>query len=250
MYNTTLIFGTGACENSWMPIHKALSCYYKNGIEDCDLANTLLALWIFSIRQCYANKKFEDVRKLYSSLLETKHSIANKIRDSVANGEIIPRDSFKHTIDKIGKYSNISNVITTNWDKAADGLFSSNAIHIHGSCESGEDLYLPTETSVESYRPEKTNKSFINRHCAAENAISNSDIAIVFGLSFSPLDAELYTIFFGHQEKPQKIIIIDPNHKHIAGRLQFAFMHRDEFIPYGVAPEEGEIDRVFLEAFQ
>jgi len=248
----TLIFGTGSCENSWKPVHRALSCYYRENMDNNDSANVLLSVYICLLRQCLPSMNPEDFKcKYYEPICSIKSAIAKEINISVENNEVFPRKSFMSAIDKIKKYARINNTITTNWDRAADKLFENPVIHIHGTSDLNDDLYLPTETSIENYRPDQANEKFHAMHMNAEKVISESDIIIVFGVSFMPLDAELYTIFFGNQEREKIVLILDPEYQRVAGRLQFAFMHRDKLRFYTADPDNDlEVDTALIHIFE
>ncbi|MBL0183688.1 MAG: hypothetical protein IPP96_15960 [Chitinophagaceae bacterium] len=121
-------------------------------------------------------------------------------------------------------------LISTNWDtvidKAADELVkqfytnieSLKCFHIHGSVDSHEHLYLPSETSQEKYRsPDDNNRHGLD-HYTTLKFFKEANQIILYGLSLDPLDAELRIILnstFTTSINLREVLVINPDFKKV-----------------------------------
>ena len=94
-----------------------------------------------------------------------KEIIADALKLGEEKGVLKPRKEFRAILDKfvLCNPSNLFGIVTTYWDttihKEADrwvkdkyhNIESAKVFHIHGSIEAHEQLYLPSETSMENY---------------------------------------------------------------------------------------------------
>ncbi|MBS1502042.1 MAG: hypothetical protein JST32_08280 [Bacteroidetes bacterium] len=126
-------------------------------------------------------------------------------------------------------------LISTNWDTVvdnalklflesnySDGFWHMNPLHIHGSIDDESTLYLPTEVTRESYRTVKEDQAIGEIHGSIMKGLEKVERVVIYGLSLSPLDAELsQTLASGWDNKNLKdIFVIDPNHAVIAERVK------------------------------
>ena len=97
-------------------------------------------------------------------------------------------------------------LVSTNWDTVVDDALKNHPIlrhyirtenfctHLHGSFHDPDTIYLPTEVVNEKYRTKEQNLHMWNIHKDTLHNLKSSDSFIIYGLSLSPLDAELCQI--------------------------------------------------------
>lgn len=126
-------------------------------------------------------------------------------------------------------------LISTNWDTVIDdalkhflesnfsnGFWHMYPLHIHGSINDENTLYLPTEVTRESYRTMKEDQAIGEIHGSIMKGLEKVEKVVIYGLSLSPLDAELsQTLASGWDNKNlRNIVVVDPNHEVIAERVK------------------------------
>jgi hypothetical protein len=87
--------------------------------------------------------------------------------------------------------------LTTNWDRVLENdlaLGPESVVHIHGDVQAPSTLYLPTETSTEPYRTDEGNARLASFTRSAVQVIQGARQVCIYGLSLSPLDAELNVV--------------------------------------------------------
>jgi len=223
----TFLFGAGAVENAWAPVIKAIKNTTNRDINEQN-ANSFFAQQIylarFYSRITHPEAKI-SLQHAISNLSVLKREICKELYEAQQKKEIKAR---KETIDIIETFSNFpySNdcFISTNWDTTIEDEISKfyskkiSCLHIHGDINS--DIYLPTEITTESYRNQHEEINFGRKHSSLINCLENSNALIIYGLSMSPLDAELLqTIGAIPENNIIEIIIINPNHKSVADNL-------------------------------
>jgi len=92
-------------------------------------------------------------------------------------------------------------LITTNWDTVVATALSDilnitmrgtlRPLHIHGSIDDEQTLYLPTEMTKEPYRTREEEQKIGGLHGSIWRGLEDAHRVILYGLSLSPLDAEL-----------------------------------------------------------
>ncbi len=92
-------------------------------------------------------------------------------------------------------------LVTTNWDTVVPTALSRivnrtmkgiiRPRHIPGSIEDEATLYLPTEMTKEPYRSKAEEQRHGQNYGSVWRGLEGAHRAIVYGLSLSPLDADL-----------------------------------------------------------
>lgn len=233
-----IITGAGAVENAWSPILTILRPMSPFQV-DADVANCFLARSIYLLRAYskYSDDKSVENLKTELDLVKTlKELICESINHDQKLGILKVRKEFKKILYRFvfSDPENSFGLITTNWDttvdKEADEIVKSHYInidnakcfHIHGSIESPDRLYLPSETSYENYRADEENKIHGYNHYLTLKFLQEANRIILYGLSLDPLDAELNQILksaFTTSPNLQEIIIINPDYNKIRNRV-------------------------------
>lgn len=235
-----LIVGAGAVENDWQPVVKAVNSHYNFDFQiDSDGANSIMARLVYLLR-FYATGTFADAEKGKNALLaevnEIKSKIALHLKLAQQNKTIRARKELKDILYRF-VFSEINKtvLISTNWDTVIDAeinlIGESNfpkngsdisALHIHGSIDSPLGLYLPSEVTREAYRTKEEDFQMGNLHGTTWRTIEECNIAILYGLSLDPLDAELCQTMAAGWSSPnlREIIIINPEHEKVAQRVR------------------------------
>lgn len=247
------IVGAGSVENAWDPILKIFKEGFKKSI-DRDQANCWLARQIYLLRWFNSRlgpsdeKEFKAALKRYEA---TRVAIADQIRASQST--LRPQKEFQAVVDQFVFCEPCEfYFVTTNWDNTIDRHLKErltelqgkepevfDVIHIHGSADKPEELYLPSEVADEPYRTVKEGNRIAIIHREAMDALGKVDRLVIYGLSLDPLDAELSQIFSSaiHDSKVQKIDVIDPEHQKVARRLQMLLPDQSEIQIIGYHPE-------------
>lgn len=87
--------------------------------------------------------------------------------------------------------------LTTNWDRLLEtdlAMTPKSVVHIHGDIATPSGVYLPTETSTEMYRPDEANDHIGQLTGTAVRILQGARRICIYGLSLSPLDAEVNVI--------------------------------------------------------
>jgi len=253
--NVAFITGSGAIENAWSPIIKILEDIPLN-ICDADSVNCYLTRIIYLLR-------FYSVAKLPNSKIELKEILQDfkKLKEAICAalifaekiGMIKPRQEIENILKKFIFSKTIKSVfITTNWDLVLDNYInkigqskspsqnSSSIIvhHIHGSVESSNSLYLPSEIINEPYRSEEDNQEMGYKHAATIRILQQCDKTIIYGLSLDPLDAELSQILASGwgTGKTREIIVINPDYKKVCQRVRLLITPEHNININGIYP--------------
>lgn len=233
-----LIVGAGAVENAWLPIYKSFQNVFESSIDGADSANFQFTRLVYLLR-FYSASKFADSTKdaLESAkrkVTELKHEIVKQLNLAQQNQELKVRSHFEALlINFIFKDENEFAVISTNWDTVVGEAINQfakkvehgktiNILHLHGSIEKPNSLYLPSEITSENYRSvEEDNEHGVNQAILL-SILKKVNQMILYGISLDPLDAELnQTIFVSlKNENLQEIVIINPDHKKVFNRVQ------------------------------
>lgn len=229
-----LITGAGAVVNAWNPVIRALQPYYDFPLTS-DSANSILARIIYLTRwfSCLKTEHGATQYEIHLKLLdELKASISRELKDAQSSGEITVRASLI-ACAKLFMFSHSKKFvyITTNWDSVGSHAIKKELnkthhiniypLHIHGHVDAPSGIYLPTEMVIEPYRSSEEEMNLGSMHGTAWRALEPATRIILFGLSLSPLDAELQQIIACGLDFDCKkeVIIVDPNHKEIAQRV-------------------------------
>jgi len=248
-----LVVGAGAVQNAWTPIIRVFQPdYFKTKLSP-EGATTALARMIYLLRW-FSGEPNSDLFKECKQLLATaKQKIGEEIRISQQNGEIVIRDEFYHLVNQIILSNCIRfTIVSTNWDTVVEdainktalpqlfGVKQFDAAHIHGKYTDPKNIYLPSEMTEEPYRAKEESQYLGKMHVLALNTIRTAHTIIIYGLSISPLDAELSQIlgacFDNNQVK--RIIIVDPCHKPVAERINLLLMYPTLVAVHGFHPSD------------
>jgi len=236
---TTFVFGTGAVENSWTPVIKALNKTYDIN-TDSDGANFLMARDVHLLRTYSTFAKRDHYPEVFditkSNVANLKQNIASELQKAQEAGEIEARPALQAVIEKFaGTRNDKIGIVTTNWDKVIDHAINklfrwgkhgspSDIIcyHLHGSISDPNMLFLPSETTMEPYRTTAEENIIGKHHRSFMRLIQNSNRTVLYGLSLDPLDAELNVSLASAWQSPtmEEVVIINPDHHKVAKRVK------------------------------
>ena len=151
-------------------------------------------------------------------------------------GEIKARSILQKIVDKFTnkEFDKIA-VVSANWDNVIDTAINKlyrwgkpdrtrniDCYHIHGTINDSRLLYLPSETTMETYRTKTEEHIFGNYHSNFMSLLQNTNKTLLYGISLDPLDAELnVSLASGWQStNNEEIIIINPEHSKVAARVK------------------------------
>ena len=234
---SALIVGAGAVQNAWAPVIRALQPEFEFDI-DGDCANSYLARLVYLLRWWYASDspQAEEHRRQHLDYLNhIKTRIAEELRLAQTSGELCIRPKFYELIDQfvVQKDSDASfMLVNTNWDTVVDKAMGQHlrkthdgdiyGLHIHGSIGEERLLYLPSEWTREPYRSKDEDELIGTIHGDTMRGLENASRVVIYGLSLSPLDAELLQILACGFSNPNlsEIHVIVPDHKLVATRVR------------------------------
>ncbi|AXG73092.1 hypothetical protein DVK85_02150 [Flavobacterium arcticum] len=217
-----LLVGAGAIENAWTPVVDAIKEINKN--ISANNANAFFAKLIHLAR-CYSQIEHpqakQDLKLTLSNIDFLKNLICQKLRSAQEQSKINARPEFQKIIRKFITVSNNETyLVSTNWDTVIENEINrichledkTNKIpclYIHGNIDS--DIYLPTEMTQENYRNKEQEIFFGKKHSSFITILEKTNTLIIYGLSMSPLDAELLQTVGLVCYNINEIIIIDLN---------------------------------------
>jgi hypothetical protein len=245
---TALIVGAGAVENAWKPVIRAIQKFTPVPLT-ADGTNSFLASLIYHLRVHWTpeqRKRLSD-RKMgdhyRQHLSEIRHAISKELQQSQENGELRVRKELWLVLRdrmEIGPFG----LVTTNWDTVVDDAIS-NALgtafdpsHIHGSIKEPNCLFMPTEVVNEPYRSKKELLQIDRTHMALVKNLQMAHRVLVYGLSLSPLDAELTQLLRGSWDNDnlEQIDVVVPDHEIVAERVNLLLNHRRGIVVQGFHP--------------
>lgn len=232
-----ILVGAGAVENAWEPV---LDCFRPiNGHDtDADTANFLFAKSICAMRLYSKTPKGAPMLQQEQEVVKLmKDVVCDSLKLAQKSGKLKPRKEFEAILNKFvfSDPSNLFGFVSTNWDTVIDAeanrlvkakykdIENVTVFHIHGSIESHEHLYLPSETSMENYRSDEENDKLGYAHYATNKFMSAAKTIILYGISLDPLDAELSLLLsgvFSAGTSVKEVIIINPDHQKVRKRVQ------------------------------
>ena len=137
-------------------------------------------------------------RELEASDLMLRQTIAANIRIATEHNDFFRlRRQVVSLLGDREKWGQSRFFLTTNWDRLLETELAYNpksVMHIHGDVEVPNCMYLPTETSTEPYRNPEINEHIGALTGTAWHLIHEARQLCIYGLSLSPLDAELGAI--------------------------------------------------------
>ncbi len=239
-----LLVGAGAVEKGWVPVIRALQeyCYVPLSAKG---ANFYMARLIYLLRffgTLDTDLGRQETAKRKDHLATVRKAICTELSAAQNSGEIKIRKEFDHVIEKLLLPDcNEFLMVSTNWDLVADkaitqvpkirgasGKWNIRTLHIHGSIKKHNTLYLPSEVIREPYR-EKEEEEIGNLHSSIMLGLEVVHRIVLYGLSISPLDAELSQLLLVGWDNPnlREILIVDPDHESIAERVMLLLRPRE-----------------------
>jgi hypothetical protein len=247
----TLFVGAGAVKNAWAPIIKAMQPEYFKQRLSVDGATSGLSRLVYNLRW-FSNNPGDALDKCRKILENTKVGICEEIKIAQEKDEISVRDEFWNIIEQI-TLSDCKRlmIVSTNWDTVVEDaintipkikeMFGNRklfAAHLHGVYLDPTTIYLPTEMVEEPYRTDHERQILGSIHAAVMQATVIAQTIIFYGLSISPLDAELTQIVGAcmNNDNIQSIKIMDPSHKIVAERINLLLQYPTKKTVHGYDP--------------
>ena len=251
--SVALIVGAGAVQNAWKPIIKALQPSYFESKLTINGATSVLTRLVYVLRW-FSDSQSEDAFKKSKQLFKSvKEKICEEIKISQQTGELAVWKEFYNLINQIivSDFKQFM-VISTNWDTviedAINGTVISHlvgnkkieAIHIHGEYLEPQNIYLPSESTEEPYRTENERQYFVKKHVITLRALERAHTIILYGLSISPLDAELSQILGACLERDniKRVIIVDLFPEEVAERVNLLLKYPTNMLVHGYQPSD------------
>lgn len=254
-----ILVGAGAVEHAWEPILNVFRLAYGNE-TDADSANFLFAKSICALRlYSKLDKGFKQLKEEQETVSLMKEVIGDSLKLAQKAGILKPRKEFAALLDKfvLCNPTNLFGFVTTNWDTVIDieadrwvkekylDIESAEVFHIHGSIEAHENLYLPSETSMENYRSDAENEKVGYNHFATYELLKEANSIILYGLSLDPLDAELNLLLggtFASSKTVREVIIVNPNYQVVRKRVKILLSRRTGIAVRCFDPKNLEIE--------
>lgn len=241
---TLVLVGSGALDNAWGPVTAALKSQFPSLLEGEE--NTAFANLVFQMRwgalalqRAGGDRDPQRLDELKTSHDQTKAlytrlkaDLAKRLKDASDSGSLRPRGSAQQVFTRFCKGQDAM-VITTNWDTTIEGPFPPSdqlgVQYLHGNVRQPTTLYLPTEAVDEPYRDLAVEGPYLDvvrkASLRAMDLIAKCDRLVVYGLSISPLDAELGVVLAaGAQQRKSKfvaVVVVNPDPVPVLRRLQF-----------------------------
>lgn len=137
-------------------------------------------------------------------------------------------------------------VVTTNWDRATDArvvaqfpTLQDHILHVHGDHAESSEFLLPSEVAFEGYYSPEVSSVALNRHRRILDAVDWADQVVIYGLSLSPLDAELSSLLsVGIDESggDKTVDIVDPESVTVAAQLRCVLQKKKPTIRCWIPP--------------
>jgi hypothetical protein len=229
---TLMIVGAGALVDAWVPV---LAAMRANGYEDVhseNAANFAMARLVYIGRQLgtYAPSVPEwaphrdDFRK---KLAQLKDAISRGLLDAERGGTLRTRGDFSKVLNEtVLSESGEAAIVTTNWDSVVEN--DAKKVHpnlktyyLHGSAKGAGSIYLPTEIVEEPYRTEEEKAELVAIRRDVVRAITQATRVVLYGISVSPLDAELGQLIASglHKSTVQEVHIVNPHFEEVGERV-------------------------------
>ena len=200
--DTVFLMGAGAVANSWVPVIQALREFSpQQEVRTGDQANFVLANWVYHLRSGAVRLKMDDATDEDRQIVHRLGLRDRRLRQEIAAHIRVAAEQDFYRLRRAAvpllhdpRWGVHRFFVTTNWDHALEtelGFRSESVVHIHGDVESPNTLYLPTETADEPYSKAEENARIAALTRSAVQVIQGAKQVCIYGLSLSPLDAEL-----------------------------------------------------------
>jgi len=242
--HVAIIVGAGAVENAWNPILDAFRMAFRTEV-DIDAANCIFARHVYLLRfySKFPNPSgFDTLKTQIEAVNLLKEIVCNQLDNAQNAGILKPRKEFADILKRFA-FNNMFGFVSTNWDTVIDreadrlvkqvykDIDSAKCFNIHGSIETPNDLYLPSETAQENYRTDAENEEFGLNHYLTIQFLKKAHQILLYGLSLDPLDAELSQLLnsvFSKSEVLKEVIIINPDYAKVRNRLTLLLFPRTD----------------------
>jgi hypothetical protein len=259
-HKTLAIVGAGALIEAWAPVIEGMRA---NGdeVRTASAANFALARIVYVGRQLesYSNSVPEwDAHKLEfrANLKRLKEAVAWSLQRAQATGRLLARAELPTVVRKLViEESDEAAIVTTNWDSVIEeavrridaGL---STFYLHGSTKAPGSIYLPSEIAEEPYRTDGEKAQLVAIRRDLVRAITSATRLVLYGISVSPLDAELGQLLASgmHGSAIQEVHIVNPHFEDVCERLVTLVDDESPNIKvFGCHPSRlGEAERLLL----
>lgn len=190
-----LLVGAGSVANAWEPVLDALGRRLPD--RSAESANVYFATLVQRLRWLSAlaardTSRTSDYRRELSVALHEYQRVITDISQRLQDAKLELRSEATVLREKLLD-GFTAKIVSTNWDFTADELVKddqdSSIDHIHGTFSVG--LYLPNEVADEPYRDPDNRREFSTSMLSTVPSLICAQRLVVYGLSVSPLDAEL-----------------------------------------------------------
>lgn len=203
--DSVFLFGSGAVEeDAWKPIIAAIQEHQPQAaVQDGPQANHYLTWWVYGQRlRALRTKKgglSAETKAQQKQLKDADRQLRRKIAEHLSRATTERTYRLRRRFLEVVEHSRWRGsagvlYLTTNWDNLLEvtkGLSSKSVVHIHGDVTAPDCIYLPSETSHEAHRSRETNVRIGLLTGTAWQVIRDTRQLCIYGLSLSPLDAEL-----------------------------------------------------------
>jgi hypothetical protein len=248
--DTVVFIGSGAVAGSWEPVYDALGARIPE--RSAETANVYFATLVHRLRWLHrmaANPKAHpEYRQLFVEALKEYRGVTQEISTVLrSRRETLRLRPEAHAIKELlldqRDDFRAFHIATTNWDFSAQELHDEDRdpcpsiSFLHGTFSVG--LYLPGEAIDEPYRGADNLHEFEISMLSTVHALRDAERLIVYGLSFSPLDAELGYLLQSAASQRVKlfehVFVIDVKPATVITRLR-VHLGNQNFV--GVRPED------------
>lgn len=218
-YRTAFLLGSGINQRSWEPVIRAINRAAPDfHVTDAETANSYFALHVLHrklvmLRARRAPEDTEAQRLLQAAEADDealKRAIAEELRDARLRGDLRIRESLLGVLRE-PRFEGSCLLMTTNWDRCLEALLhrhghvATNVFHLHGDESEPRTMLLPSEVTGEDYRSADDQPAMDARRGGLWRWLARAEQVCIFGLSLSPLDAELtLAISVGLRERAQQ----------------------------------------------
>ena len=249
------LIGSGVVKNAWAPVKAAVNeTRVDNGflilpnqqIAEDDTVNFVMAKLVYLTRWMWRQANFHETSKpeqaeQSSNVAHTLCAYLTLLRENIAKNLIAAqnlevRPQFRAVIQEGLKGMNQANFLTTNWDQTIEkALLKINpeyqCQYLHGNIAKPQTLYLPSETVNEPYRDDETHQAGLDAHKRFQALLIGATRLVLYGLSLSPLDADLAVLLNSDASRQLKeIFIVDPQAPRVRERLSTLLSFEDRLV--------------------
>jgi len=232
--DSILLAGSGAVENAWDPVFRAITKVRTKVTDDIECANLFMARLVFDARffaNAAENARMkgsdsyavpEKAAKLNLQLFRS--CLASELSQSVRTTKLQLRKEQLAEVKSLLRGE--TSLVTTNWElDSFKPINPHHSIALHGEIENPNSLYLPAETSFDRNVNDENGVTHTNNHHNAMSHLESAHTIVLWGLGLNALDAELSVVFseaFHYKninETEYEIYIFDLNPEIVAKKL-------------------------------